>query len=350
MSVLFISLIVVVFFIFNSKKKEIEHEQLLQQQQLDIQQQKENADAKEKYQKLCSEYNNKVEAYNDSVSDFNVFLKQAEKYNLFGDASVLKEEQSIKEDFESFKENGCQFSSLEKSIETISNNKELIDSKHRELLQSLYNSLIDEYNTLAQDYRNLMGNTSVAFITSIPTAANPKSKKDDADFQISDEEKIFEEADILCDQISKLTENYVVSYQITAPEEAWVIERLKKIKTITGIEAVTKEHDPNKLLNVEGGYKACVYFTVDKIAQDSVPGDTVIEKGTDAGGAIEVYPDLKSAENRCDYLSGFDNTLLYSGSYVLVGTMVVRTSYKLSNEEQINLTNDIITSFTEIQA
>ena len=71
--------------------------------------------------------------------------------------------------------------------------------------------LIDEYNTLAQDYRNLMGNTSVAFITSIPTAANPKSKKDDADFQISDEEKIFEEADSLCEQISKLTENYVVS-------------------------------------------------------------------------------------------------------------------------------------------
>lgn len=30
---------------------------------------------------------------------------------------------------------------------------------------------------------------------------------------------------------------------------------------------------------------------------------------------------------RCEYLSDYDNTILYSGSYTLLGTMAIRASY-----------------------
>ncbi len=71
-----------------------------------------------------------------------------------------------------------------------------------------------------------------------------------------------------------------------------------------------------------------------------------VDKGTDAGWHYYCISTLKEAFNRCEYLSQFDNTLLNSGSYVLVETMVVRTSYKLANDKQIEITSDIITAFT----
>ena len=39
-------------------------------------------------------------------------------------------------------------------------------------------------------------------------------------------------------------------------------------------------------------------------------GDSPVSKGTDGGGAIEVYGTLEDAEARCEYLHGFDNTIL----------------------------------------
>ena len=61
---------------------------------------------------------------------------------------------------------------------------------------------------------------------------------------------------------------------------------------------------------------------------------------------MEVYPTVQDAEARCEYLAGFDGTVLYSGSYAIVGTTVIRTSYKLTNEQQIELTNDITMALT----
>ena len=55
---------------------------------------------------------------------------------------------------------------------------------------------------------------------------------------------------------------------------------------------------------------------------------------------------VEDAEARCEYLSGFDGTVLYSGSYAIVGTMVIRTSYKLTNEQQLALTDKITSAVT----
>ena len=50
---------------------------------------------------------------------------------------------------------------------------------------------------------------------------------------------------------------------------------------------------------------------------------------------------LDDAQARVDYLAGFDGTILYSGSYAIVGTTVVRTSHKFTDEQQLLLTHDI---------
>ena len=103
-----------------------------------------------------------------------------------------------------------------------------------------------------------------------------------------------------------------------------------------------------RILGKEGSYISCVYFTITKINSNEVPGDTIVEKGTDAGGAVEIYATLREAEERCEYLAGFDGTVLYSGSNAIVGTMAIRTSYILTNEEQFELTNSITEAMTAI--
>lgn len=144
-------------------------------------------------------------------------------------------------------------------------------------------------------------------------------------------------------QVEALT---TVVKQITAPTAEWVTERLSNVSSISGTQAVTEDLDPDQLLGKDGGYSACVYFTVTSIDASTVPGNTIVEKGTDAGGAVEVYATVEEAQARCDYLSGFDGTILYSGSYAIIGTMVIRTSYKLDNNQQMALTRSIVRELT----
>ena len=156
------------------------------------------------------------------------------------------------------------------------------------------------------------------------------------------------DTETILDMTEQVKNAIIVVKQITAPSGEWISERLKSVDGITGIQAVTKNLDPDGLLGKEGGFVACIYFSSVAIDQTTVPGDSIVAKGTDCGGAIEVYATLEEAEARCDYLSGFDGTVLYSGSYAIIGTMVVRTSYKLTNEQQYELTNKITNSLTLI--
>lgn len=153
----------------------------------------------------------------------------------------------------------------------------------------------------------------------------------------------------LRDSTNNLLYDVILVQQITNPSEEWLKSRLEKIEQITEMQAVTTDHDPNGLLNVKGGYTSCIYFAVIEIEESTVKGKDLVEKGTDAGGAIEVYQTAEDAYNRCEYLSQFDNTLLYSGSYAIVGTMVIRTSYMLTNEQQWELTNKITYELTAIE-
>ena len=58
---------------------------------------------------------------------------------------------------------------------------------------------------------------------------------------------------------------------------------------------------------------------------------------------------MQDAEARCEYLSGFDNTILYTGSYAIVGTMVIRISYAYTDEAQYEMTDRIAKAFTQLE-
>lgn len=137
--------------------------------------------------------------------------------------------------------------------------------------------------------------------------------------------------------------------QITNPDEAFVISCLEQIEGITGYAAVTEDNDPNGQLNKQGGYTAAVVFSYDKVDQSQAYGSTIIEKGTDCGGQIEVYETAENAAKRNSYLASFDGGILSSGSHTVLGTMVVRTSNLLTATQQKDLEAALIQVFTTLQ-
>lgn len=70
--------------------------------------------------------------------------------------------------------------------------------------------------------------------------------------------------------------------------------------------------------------------------------------GTIGGGAIEIYESIEDAENRNMYLASYDNTTLDPGSHTVIGTLVIRTSSMLTMEQQVELTEMIISVLTEL--
>ena len=218
-----------------------------------------------------------------------------------------------------------------------------------------YNKAVNQFNSSATEYNNTVALTSIDNVSGLPIsidmlAMEGESFWDNAKvvFGPNNKAKILADAQTILNLKQQIDPLVAVVAQITVPTEDWVSERLDRVGTITETQAVTAESDPDDLLGEEGGFSACIYFTVDTINSAEVPGESVVEKGTDAGGAVEVYPTLEAAEARCEYLAGFDGTVLHSGSYAIVGTMVVRTSYKLTNEEQFNLTNAITSELTTL--
>ena len=129
---------------------------------------------------------------------------------------------------------------------------------------------------------------------------------------------------------------------VDQPSESYIIECLQKVPCIIEIEAVTEDNDPIGQLNKPGGYTALVYFSYELVDQDEVYGDDLIDKGTDAGGCIEVYTTEKDANKRNEYLAAFDGGVLTSGSHTVVGTIVVRTSDELTATQQKLLESNII--------
>lgn len=138
--------------------------------------------------------------------------------------------------------------------------------------------------------------------------------------------------------------------QITNPNEDFVIQRLKGIPNISGYQAVKEDHDPNGNLNKQGGYTSTVYFSTPLIDQSSVYGNDIVDKGTECGGAIEVYASEEDAEKRDSYLASFDGAgMLNSGSHKVLGTIVIRTSTKLTATQQNEFTNNITNKLLELQ-
>lgn len=135
---------------------------------------------------------------------------------------------------------------------------------------------------------------------------------------------------------------------VTAPTEAYVIERLRTVDGVNDISAVTETNDPNGNLNKQGGYTAQVFFSSPWVNQSEVYGDSLIDKGTQAGGSIEVYRTKEEATSRETYLSAFDGGILASGSHRVIGTVLIRTSNNLTASQQKELENRLVQALTHL--
>lgn len=212
----------------------------------------------------------------------------------------------------------------------------------------IYTGIAEAYNRSADEYRKLLEITSAGNIAGMPEP-EPEITEPESEITELTREDLSAQTALLRRKWEELRYAILLMRQITQPPEEWIVQRLGQVEGITETAAVTKDRDPNGMLGKDGGYTACVYFTFDGVPQEEIPGDDVIAKGTDGGGAVEVYRTAADALARCGYLAQFDNTLLYTGSCAVVGTMVIRTSYALTDEEQLILTDRITRKFTEMR-
>lgn len=135
---------------------------------------------------------------------------------------------------------------------------------------------------------------------------------------------------------------------VTAPTEAFIIERLQGVDGVGEIAAETEETDGNGMLGKKGAYYAKIDYISPLVNQDEVYGSTVVEKGNEGGGSIEVFETEELAKRRDAYLAGFDGGLFDSGSHKVLGTLVVRTSDILTASQQKQLEANVITALTRL--
>ncbi|MBR6040067.1 MAG: hypothetical protein IKP38_06275 [Clostridia bacterium] len=139
---------------------------------------------------------------------------------------------------------------------------------------------------------------------------------------------------------------------VNNPSEEYVISRLQTVPGILLIEAATEDNDPNGQLHKPGGYTSAIYFSYDKVKDrftlEELQSEGLLKTGTDAGGQIEVYATEKDAIRRNEYLGTFDGTILSSGSHIVLGTCVVRTSDELTATQQKELETLLIAVLTDL--
>ena len=143
------------------------------------------------------------------------------------------------------------------------------------------------------------------------------------------------------------TENLKNSFEnaklLTNPNEEYVISALNQVDEIIKCEAATEDNDPNEKLHKAGGYTSAVFFASSNTPASEKTGNP-LNDGTDGGGCIEVYSNKEDANKRNDYLSALDGTIFDSGSHSVYGTVIIRTSTKLTASKQKELENKILDS------
>lgn len=119
-----------------------------------------------------------------------------------------------------------------------------------------------------------------------------------------------------------------------------VRDAISSIAHIDTIEIVTEDNDPNGQLGKQGGYTGALFFIYGLVEDND--DESPLSAGTDGGGSIEVYANAEDAEKRNDYLAVFDGGVFSSGSHVVLGSLVIRTSNELSASQQSTLESAII--------
>lgn len=142
-----------------------------------------------------------------------------------------------------------------------------------------------------------------------------------------------------CAQIDASSQLYAL---VDAPSDARVMECLGQVDGVLQCAAVTEATDSNNSLNKAESYIGRIVFAHIGVNPSAMSESALLSKGTDAGGSIEVFRNEGDAQTRDSYLAVFDGTILDPGSHVVVGTLVVRTSSKLTASQQQELQEAII--------
>lgn len=241
------------------------------------------------------------------------------------------------------------------SVLEFNNEKEIVKKKNDELNKEINNaqkSIDSKKKPLDEKtLTNLQISISEAkeSIRKIPEVAE---KIDGVKKEIQKLKEPLDYSDIIKDLKDKtvIVENSFKQFeQVNNPTEDFVILKLRQLKDIEEIAPVTEDNDPNGNLNKAGGYTAAIYISNTKVNKEKVFGSDLIDKGTDAGGSIEVYPTVKDAVKRNEYLSGFDGGVLSSGSHSVLGTLVIRTSDKLTATQQNEFEAELIKVLTTLE-
>lgn len=287
----------------------------------------------EKAQKTAEEYNTQVQSYMETIHDYNESAKKLNENVQALNAEIDSCQKSINKDEQPF------------DPETLTTLKSIMTEAQADIAAEV--EVLPEYETLTVN-ENDDDETLKALI-----------EKAEQEMAAMKEVTVPEPVKAVdyTDTISKLKEAHqayddsILSLkQITAPSDEFVMDRLKRIENITAMGAVTEDNDPNGRLNKAGGYIGTIYYRDSQIDQSEMypPNGTVFEVGTDGGGAIEIYPNVKDAEARNDYLSTFDGSIFDSGAHHVYGTIIIRVSDELTASKQNEMTEKILNVLTEI--
>ena len=126
--------------------------------------------------------------------------------------------------------------------------------------------------------------------------------------------------------------------------QSQVIGAVRNVSGVQRVEQVIEGHDPNNLLNCQGGYTSCVYFSVSDIDFDQFSGiitQDAVDIGVKGGGCVEIYKNAGEAKKRIEYLSTFDNTLFDIGSHERYGSLVIRVSNGITGTRQQEISRQI---------
>ena len=285
-------------------------------------------------------------------SNYNkaVDLQEAGNYS-----SALELFESIN-DYENYKDTAQRIDTCKEMIDAIKQYdiaKNNLENKNNDLDTAISNA-----EALIAKAQPVLDNTLISALETAISEAKA-SKKDIPDMPTSADEILniaksldsVEYDDILANLSDKQSSLEISIQQyalVNAPTEAYIIECLSEVDNIVDISAVTEDNDPNGNLNKAGGYTAQVYFSSDLINQDTIYGSTLIDKGTSAGGSIEVYSNVEDANARNEYLTILDGGLFASGSHTVIGTVLIRTSNELTASQQKTLEANIIAALTKI--
>ena len=291
------------------------------------------------YLALVQIYNDGVQKYNETINQYNDKAKEVIGANdSFED--VINMAQALIDCGDTPYE-GTKITNLNNSVKDARNNKKPTPELKEVISTIQVDSNMEKASKLSIDVEIETLDAELATYTSDIAAINS-----DADAMVVPDYSSY--IDILTAQSKELEDSYAIQKQILAPKEEWVITRLERVSDIANVAPVTEENDPNGNLNKAGGYTSTVYFSTSLLGTENLTGNALIEKGTDAGGAIETYKTVEDAEARNTYLAAFDGGILASGSHMVLGTMVVRTSNDLKASQQETLRNAIVAEMTSL--